>query len=213
MEQNEESKIQEPVAKKNYNWVIWLIVGFIILILLVILSYGCAFKSLNSLKQMGTGTTDTATKWTEYNSTDGYFKITFPITPKYTSTNEKVTGSDVTFKNDNYIAEVNGKIAYMVNISFYPTNLDLSNVDNILSSALNGLVGSTEGNKLISSKNSDFNGNKAVDFELKNDAKKISMKGKIIFIKTNLVQIAISYEDGNYNDADYNKFISSFILK
>jgi len=210
MEQNEEVKKTESAAKKSYGWVIGLVVGLVILILLIVLGVGCFNKSINSLKNMGESTKNTS-NWTEYNSPDGVFKATFPINPTLKTTTESVPNSDVTFKNDLYIAEITNAMAYMVNISFYPKDLNF-NVDNVLKGALDGML-KTEGNQLVSSTPTDFNGNKATDYAIKNDKSGVSMKGKIIFVSPNLFQVAIAYRESNYNDSDYYKFINSFTLK
>jgi len=64
----------------------------------------------------------------------------------------------------------------------------------ILGGDVDDLIKSSEGNKLIPSNKSDLNGNRTINYVLKNDARKLSIKGKIIFIQTNLIQLAVAYE-------------------
>ena len=152
--------------------------------------------------------TDTST-WKEFNSTIGKFKATFPTYPEYETQNIEIRGFSL--KYDIYSSETSDGTTYMINMVTYPSGVDTSNPDINLEGSLNGALASDEGNKLISSNFTYFNGYRALDFLIIN-GDIIYMKGKIIMVGKTLYQIMVAYESQNYNESIYNNFINTFII-
>ena len=73
------------------------------------------------------------------------------------------------------------------------------------------MLASTDGNKLVSSNLTYSNGYRALDFLVSNNDT-VYMKGKIIMAGQTLYQIMVGYESQNYNEDNYIKFMSSFVL-
>jgi hypothetical protein len=71
------------------------------------------------------------------------------------------------------------------------------------------MINSVAGNQLISSNYTYHSTNRALDFQIKNKDEYI--KGRIIVVGQEQYLLMEDYPISNYSDADYNKFINSFI--
>jgi hypothetical protein len=151
-----------------------------------------------------------SSEWEELNSPIGFFKIMMPSHPKTESIDNKLPNSSKTFKSYSYTSELKNGTAFMVEVAIYPKEVNISKPANNFKNALDGIVGSVDGNRLISSSSADYAGNKAMDFMIQN--KDFLMKGRLVLADRTLYQLTMVYDEKNYIDANYNKFIDSFQL-
>ena len=154
--------------------------------------------------------TDTSS-WKEFNSPVGKFRAEFPTYPEHEAESVKIPDSELTIKYDTYTSEKTDGTIYFVNTAVYPPEVDTSNPETNLEGALNGTIASSPKNKLVSSSLTYSNGYRAMDFLIEADGDFI--KGKVIMADHTLYQIMVVYENKNYSETDYNKFMSSFTIQ
>ena len=130
--------------------------------------------------------------WKEFNSPVGKFKATFPAYPAH-ETNNLDTGTGLTLKYDTYLSETSDGTSYVVSTVVYPAEVDTSNPETNLEGSLNGMLASSDGNKLISSNLTSSNGYGALDFLILNN-RTVYLKGKIIMVGQTLYQVMVVYE-------------------
>jgi ribosomal protein L37AE/L43A len=151
-------------------------------------------------------------KWQEFNSIIGSFKISLPKLPMHEVQNQKVEGLSNPLKIDIYTSEVNDSLVYVIAYIEYPAEINTSNPENILEGVVNGLVNSDKDNKLISTNFTYFGSYKAIDFLISNTNQDVSFKGRSILVRQKLYQLYETYRDSAHNDINFNKFINSFQL-
>ncbi|MDX9964278.1 hypothetical protein [Desulfobacter postgatei] len=155
-----------------------------------------------------------SSSWKKFESPVGRFSATFPTYPTHDSENLDIPGTQLVMKYDMYSSETSDGTAYMINTSTYSDEIDVSNPETNLEGALNGMLASSEGNELVSSNLTTFNGNSALDYLVFNKGEgEIYMKGKIILSGQTMCQLLVAYEKSNYNENNYNKFINSLTIK
>lgn len=199
------SKLEKP--KYKISIVGWIILTILVLFITLFASgfdegyKGSTVKVNNYFSNTG--------EWKEFNSTIGNFKVMLPNYPSHEFSDEKIPNSTITFKADTYIAISEG-VTYMIQFTTYPDQVDISNPENNLEGSINGMVSSTNGNKLISSSMVNHGSNKAIDYLIQNNSTYI--KGKNIMVGHSLYIIAVSYETNQLEETKYNRFINSFQL-
>ena len=90
----------------------------------------------------------------------------------------------------------------------FPDSIDTSKPEDNLEGALNGIVASTPDNKAVSSNITTFKGYKALEYLIKN--KSVFLKGKAFFKDKEMYNLMHGYEETNYKDSDFIKFVDSF---
>lgn len=93
----------------------------------------------------------------------------------------------------------------------YDLNIDTSNPKNNLKGALNGMLRGLK-DEMVYSKFTNFNGYEALDYKIKNIKGNNYLQGKLFLVNKTFYELMVSYNNENYNKADYNKFINSFTL-
>lgn len=149
--------------------------------------------------------------WKEFVSPVGHFGAEFPTYPKHETQNLKVPNSQLTLKYDTYSSELSDGTAFIIGTTTYSSEIDTSNPEVNLEGALNGVLASNDANKLVSSNLTYFGSHKAIDFLILNGT--IYMKGKIILVGQTLYELLVAYENKNYNENDFNRFVNSFVLQ
>lgn len=161
-------------------------------------------------QRVGDYFTDTSS-WKEFNSPVGKFSALFPAYPGHETDNLTIPGSGAELKYDTYTSETSDGTTYMVNTSVYPSGIDTSNPETNLEGSLNGMLASNENNKLVSSNLTYSNGYRALDFLIQS-TNGVYLKGQIIMAGKTLYQVMVAYENQNYNDNNYKKFLNSFAI-
>lgn len=200
--------------KKNRALVIILCV---VIGLAAIITMGYYFSRPTSapqapVAQVGATVTSTSSDaaWQEYNASVGSFKVLFPTTPTDVHQELSMTGASVPAKQDVYQSKTSDGTIYGVTFLAYPPEVDISDpatfLENSISAEAVGLSGI-----VASSGFTYFEGNDAIDF-LITVAGAPSEKGITFFVGQDFYQLFVVYTPGDYNDADYNKFLNSFAL-
>lgn len=182
---------------------------------------GCSLNSSNKSSQAQDAVNkafDYMTKadgeeWRVFNSSIGRFEAKFPSYPVTEKEVVQIPDSTLTINMYFFISEVDDHGAYIVGVSKYPDEVDVSVPEINLENAMNGMLISTEDNELIDSNLTDFDIYKSIDFTIENNNLEIYKKGKIILADNVLYQILLIREKEHFNEDDYNKFINSFSLK
>lgn len=150
-------------------------------------------------------------EWKEFTSADAHFAALFPRYPSRESEMLSLPGTDITIPYTAYSTE-DDISAYIVGVTTYPTEVDVRIPHVILEGALNGMVASTEGNKVTASSITTFFNYPTLTFEILNAEQNIQMKGRIVLVGHTLYMQASSYEIGKEQTADHIKFMNSFNL-
>jgi len=151
-------------------------------------------------------------EWKEFNSVIGKFKLMFPTYPVHETSNIEIPGTSIILKTDSYVSEViSDTSAYMVNITTYPSEINISDTETILEASLNAIMTSSK-NKLISSGFSDFIGYKSLDYLIEEKSENMFLKGKGLIVGKTSYLLMFMYTDEYYNEENYKKFINSFQL-
>lgn len=199
------SKLEKPKYKINIvGWIVFFIMAILIVLFASVFDQG--YKGATT--QVNNYFSNTG-EWKEFNSTIGNFKVMLPNYPSHESNDEKIPNSNLTFKADTYTAVSEG-VTYMIQFTTYPDQTDVTNPENNLEGSINGMVSSTNGNRLISSNMTNYGTNKAVDYLIQNNTTYV--KGKNIMVGHSLYMLVVSYETNKLDEAKYNQFIDSFQL-
>lgn len=207
-------KIKGEIADKKYTGgeIILIVIGVILTSLIFIGS----FLPEESVEQQATDKVTNyfsqSEEWKVFNSALGQFQATFPTYPTHETDNIQIPDSSITLKYDSYLSETSDGTTYFVNTVTYSSEIDTSNPETNLEGSLNGMVASSEGNEVISSNFTYFEGYRALDYKIKNTSENIYLQGKIILVNQTLYQLMVAYESGNFNKNNYDKFINSFEL-
>lgn len=196
-----------PWASKRMKIFLWVVGGLIIIsILAAILSV-----ALNTARQkaMGATSTEQGDGWQSYNSVADSFSIVFPEYPTYET--ETDTSGDLPYSYHTYKA-VKGSSSFQVIKYIYQDEIDVSDPDGLLERFLNGFVNGVGNGTLVSSKYTYVGENRALDFHVSTTDNE-DVKGRFVLVDQTPYLIAADYFTQNYNDADYQRFISSFTAK
>ncbi len=163
----------------------------------------------------GTDLSNVQQDWYTYTDPNGTFAAAFPYAPTPTTSTIPVEGTDATVTIQSLSSSMTNETVYSLNITQYPSNLDLSNPREVLQNSLNGFT-QNSGQQLVSSSFGTFSGNTSLDFLIRNEnvvpGTPVYFQGKFIFVGNTLYQLMTVYEADNANEADYNTFINSFTI-
>jgi hypothetical protein len=154
----------------------------------------------------------TSEEWKEFNSTIGQFKVLFPVYPEYSVETMPIPDTQEEITVNMYIAGQSDGTTYMVGIGSYSLEIPGGYETEMSEDGVNGVVASTEGNELVSSKLVTFRGYQAIDFLIQNKKENVEIKGKSFLAGQTLYELFVGYYPEKYNENDYNKFINSFQL-
>jgi len=196
-----------PWATKRIKILIWVVVG---LVLLSILS-AVVLASLNTARQKGMGATSTEQSdgWQSYNSVADAFSVLFPEYPTYESATD--TSGSLPYTQHSYKA-VSGTTAFEVVKFTYQDPIDTSDPDDLLQRMLNGSVNGVDSGKLVSSNYTYVGANRAVEFEISSTDNE-NVKGMWVLVGETPFLVIEDYFTQNYDEAEYQKFITSFTAK
>lgn len=191
----------------------FLVIGFIVFgIGAIILFFAFSNKPYteqreNSLNIKKTNITNLLS-WKEFISPDSRFKILFPGNPKHETEKPSDDKTSSIIQYDFYTYKVNEKVAYFVNSAIFSSAFDFSDSEVALKGFLNEELASNQELELISSNIISFNGYTALDFFVKDKTAKY--KGRDIIFGNIRYQLMVVYNDENFNQSDYHKFVNSF---
>jgi hypothetical protein len=186
---------------------IWVVVGIVVLGILSAI----VLASLNTARQKGMGATSTtqADGWQSYNSVADAFGVLFPEYPTYDSNSD--TSGSVAYDYHTYKA-VGGTTSFEVIKYIYRDQIDTSNPDDLLQRFLNGFVNAIPNGKLISSDYTYSGTYRALEFQVSSTGDE-NVKGMLILVGQTPFLVVEDYFTTNYNEVEYQKFITSFTAK
>jgi len=148
-------------------------------------------------------------EWQELNSMDDGFKIKFPAYPYYEEDVYYYPDLATFLHYRQYAASLEDGTEYYVIITDYPPDQSFDDDRYNLEAAINSrLVG--DWLNLISSQETMFDDYMAMDYLFQEIEDGYFLQGKFIMKGDILYDVMVAYDDGEYNDHDYNKFIDSF---
>jgi hypothetical protein len=150
-------------------------------------------------------------KWQDFYSASGSCGCKMPSVPEHVSEKFKMPDSPHELKYDAYIADHNKNSVYMLLVAQYPEHVDQSYAQASLEGFLNGILSYNPANQLIFADLTLVNGHEALDFFIRAGA--VYFRGRAMLIKNSLYLMAMECEAPSYDEAQYNHFISSFLLK
>lgn len=146
--------------------------------------------------------------WKDFHSVVGKCTLKFPASPEHISEQMNVPEEGYSLKYDAYIASIDKKSVYMLLIAEYPEFVDQSLAQASLEGFLNGILSNNPGNQLLFADMLLVEGKPALDFFIRTGG--IYFKGRAIMVKNHLYLMAMECEVQNYNEGQYNYFVSSF---
>lgn len=150
--------------------------------------------------------------WEKFFSIEGNCEIAFPDKPHHMKQVIPIQQTNEFLNYDVYLSmmDKDSTICMMV-VAAFPTKFEPANQRPSLEGFLNGIVNHKNDKKVIYADFSEFNAMNALDFLLESHNR--LFKGKV-FIKDNkLYLIAMEYNSNLNLDAEFEKYISSFLMK
>lgn len=149
-------------------------------------------------------------EWREFTANTGRFRVMVPMPPQYAKDAVEIAGTDKKRLYEMYVSEkINGTI-FMISLITYPSEVDTSNVDQILEETVHEMVATNPQNELRDFKDETFRGHKAVNFEIANH--EFHVEGEAFMVDKTLYLLTYVAKTEDYNEADYQYFIRSFEL-
>jgi len=196
--------------KSAKNKPVIILVGVLVTIAIIGILSSIVLASLNTAREKAKSAQIAEKGWVTYHSVADKFSVLLPDYPKLDSKTGIDSGMEgITTSWHSFQTEVGGN-TYFIYKYMYSEELNITgNEDKLLESYLNTMINSVAGNQLISSNYTYHSTNRALDFQIKNKDEYI--KGRIIVVGQEQYLLMEDYPISNYSDADYNKFINSFI--
>jgi hypothetical protein len=151
-----------------------------------------------------------ASNWQEFRTVCGKCKMKFPKSPDHLSEKMRMAQEGFDLKYDAYISAADQQTIYLLLIAQYPEFVDESYARTSLESFLNGVLTHNPNNQLIFADLSLVDGHEALDFFIRTGG--VYFKGRALMVKNSLYLMAMECEVQNYDESNYNVFISSFKL-
>lgn len=173
------------------------------------LSFMCALPG-NINAEKGSSQSVDSSRWQDFVSTGGKYRISFPSYPQHVSETLNLQNGKLSIKYDAYIAEQGVEALYMVLIAQYPKTHVRPNPEAGLKAFLNGILAHGENSELIQVEWQQFQGCSAVDFLINNHD--IFLRGRAVMVENNLYLIAMESHKNAFKVENFNYFIETFQL-
>ncbi len=147
--------------------------------------------------------------WRKFDDPNYQFSVAFPVVPQHATDHVKDPATKQVRQYDMYVASQPDGALFLIRIVSYPKNVKLTHTD-LMNSINYDLIQAHEGNQLLSSSDTTFDGRNAVKFTIASDPTQI--EGLAFAEGTNLYLIAAMASKDLFNAADYEHFINSFHL-
>jgi hypothetical protein len=150
---------------------------------------------------------DGSSVWRDFQSAVGFFRVRFPAYPQHANEVVPIPNTDLYLEYDIYVAEPDQNGSYMVSLINYPSEVEVTNPENVLQTVMNEMLLANPLNQLESV--NLLQGETAVLlFDIRNQdvviRSKAMMRGQTLYLLT--VTQSVGYE----SDLDYQTFIESF---
>lgn len=148
--------------------------------------------------------------WFQYDAPSGDFKVSLPLLPQVADQNVLDPKTGEKRRYEMYVAQTNNGTMYMISVITLPKEVDEKGKAALLKQMMDDLVAANPQNKLVSSKNVDYQGFPALDFTIENDQALIEAK-EFIRNKTVYLISTIAKKDSK-EKTHFKYFIDSFQL-
>lgn len=189
---------------QNTKLYVYGIVGGLLVALVVIL----VVSLMGDKKETVTINPENFVSWHALTPEDGLFTASMPTGASETSEYVPVGDSDESLLQKTYSSTDETGNGFLIMTLVYPSAFDEAKTDEVLGSALDGMINAVPGNQLANSEFETFNGLRALDFAMTNDT--VNYQGKLMLQGRVLYQALVTYEDGALSDETLAYFLSSF---
>jgi hypothetical protein len=177
---------------------------------------GGLFLSLNTLGFSAESKTKSKQEsavedWKKIESKQGKCSMAFPSDTQHVAETMKIDEDGTELKYDAYIAASEKETVFMLLVAEYPDFMDDDFAEMSLESFLNGILDHGSNTQLLFADLVLVQGHQAMDFFIKTGAN--YFKGRAMMVKNQLYLMAMECKVSDYNEAHYNKFIDSFLLR
>lgn len=146
--------------------------------------------------------------WNMFNDPEKEFQVMFPTEPKNASKELRNDQTAEVSKQHVFVSEKNNGSIYMISRVEFPNADLIKDNGKVLKSAIDDLVQANPDNTLLSSKEQDYQGKKAVHFEIRN--KDIYTQGIAFLRGRSLYVLTAISNQANRDDKEFQNFIASF---
>jgi hypothetical protein len=149
-------------------------------------------------------------EWREFRSPSERFIVSFPTPPQRAIESIPMPSSDERIRYDMVLSQAKTGTICMVNIIDYPSSVDVSNSEAVLTTAIQEIVSGNQANHLVKSEKTTFQGLPAMDFVIVNqDA---TIQGMAILKGSALFMLSVADHDPAVVASTFKKLADSFQL-
>lgn len=149
--------------------------------------------------------------WNMFNDPQKEFQVLFPSVPKNASKELRNEETSEVSKQDVFVSEKkNTGAIYMISRVKFPKKDFIKDDRKVLQAAVDDLLNANAQNKLISSKEEEFQGRKALHFEIRNQ--EVYTQGIAFIRDESLYLLTAISKNEDRDDKEFKSFIDSFQL-
>ncbi len=146
--------------------------------------------------------------WNMFNDPEKEFQVLFPSVPKNASKELRNEQTAEVSKQNVFVAEKTNGSIYMISRIEFPSTDIVKDEEKVLKAAIDDLVNANPKNVLISSKAENFQGKKALRFEIRNQD--VYTQGLAFLRDSSLYVLTAISRTTDRDDAEFGNFVSSF---
>ncbi len=148
--------------------------------------------------------------WREFIDQSRKFKILLPSTPQYIKETLEIPKSDKKRRYEIYVSEgLNGSV-FMINLITYPSDVDTSNIDQILHDTVYEIISTHPSNQLKELTETIYQNQQAVDFHVINQ--NFDVQGKAFMVEKTIYLLTYIAKASDVDMDEYQHFLNSFQL-
>lgn len=146
--------------------------------------------------------------WNMFNDPEKEFQVMFPSVPKNASKELRNEQTAEVSKQNVFVAEKTNGSIYMISRVEFPSQELVKEDTKVLKAAVDDLVNANPKNQLISAKEENFQGKKALRFEIRNQD--VYTQGVAFLRDSSLYVLTTISRSENRDDKEFSNFLSSF---
>lgn len=155
----------------------------------------------------------TGGNWVDYVATDKSFSLQFPCTPSRVTARISTPGAKGTMVKQEYVAKGADNTNYYFNVLLYTAQTDLSKDPQFEDDFIKGIIAGTVKGKLASMYTTATGTGSAVEYQINDQEDAYYIRGRNVIRGNILYALLATNTTGNFNDADYSKFVNSLKLQ
>jgi hypothetical protein len=192
-----------------------LIIVFVILALLLLFLKNSRKGFSTSLtekesEKLGDLTVLDVQNWHEFTSENPPFKVMLPTLPQHAADTKHNEKDNENRKYDMFVSQKSNGAVFAITAIQFDTKKNLGENRTLSNEILQQLVAAKPDNVLIKKTDVEWNGMKAIDFQIKQND--VLLAGRIFVQGNRLYVLTITTEKANYNPREFEFFTNSFDL-